>query len=101
MVMRSLGQEPTKAELHVIINGVDADKNGTIDFPDFLILIAGRMQDCFLETELLEAFEVFDRDGFVSRDDLMHVMCNLGESMTDGRQMLIKMAVSTTKSLSK
>ena len=39
-VMRSLGQNPTEAELADMINEVDADGNGTIDFPEFLSLMA-------------------------------------------------------------
>jgi Ca2+-binding EF-hand superfamily protein len=31
--MRSLGQTPSEAELQDMINEVDADNNGTIDFP--------------------------------------------------------------------
>ena len=38
-VMRSLGQNPTEAELADMINEVDADGNGTIDFPEFLTMI--------------------------------------------------------------
>lgn len=39
-VMRSLGQNPTEAELQDMINDVDADGNGTIDFPEFLTMMA-------------------------------------------------------------
>ena len=42
--MRSLGQNPTEAELQEMINEVDADGNGTIDFPEFLNLMARKMK---------------------------------------------------------
>jgi calmodulin len=34
--MRSLGQNPSESELQDMINEVDADNNGTIDFPGTL-----------------------------------------------------------------
>jgi len=37
-VMRSLGQNPTEAELKEIIDEFDADGNGYIDFEEFLSL---------------------------------------------------------------
>ena len=84
-VMRSLGQNPTEAELQDMINEVDADGNGTIDFPEFLNLMARKMQDTDSEEELKEAFKVFDKDGngFISAAELRHVMTNLGEKLTD------------------
>ena len=52
--MRSLGQNPTEAELQDMINEVDADGNGTIDFPEFLTMMARKMKDTdryvFLDT---------------------------------------------------
>ena len=62
-VMRSLGQNPTEAELQDMINEVDADGNGTIDFPEFLTMMARKMKDTDSEEEILEAFKVFDKDG--------------------------------------
>ncbi|KAF1889753.1 hypothetical protein Lal_00025081 [Lupinus albus] len=84
-VMRSLGQNPTEAELQDMINEVDADGNGTIDFPEFLNLMARKMKDTDSEEELKEAFRVFDKDqnGFISAAELRHVMTNLGEKLTD------------------
>ncbi|KAK4784016.1 hypothetical protein SAY86_018384 [Trapa natans] len=84
-VMRSLGQNPTEAELQDMINEVDADGNGTIDFPEFLSLMARKMKDTDSEEELKEAFRVFDKDqnGFISAAELRHVMTNLGEKLTD------------------
>ena len=84
-VMRSLGQNPTEAELADMINEVDADGNGTIDFPEFLTMMARKMKDTDSEEEILEAFKVFDKDGngFISAAELRHIMTNLGEKLTD------------------
>ncbi|KAM3503663.1 hypothetical protein MY10362_004062 [Beauveria mimosiformis] len=73
-VMRSLGQNPSESELQDMINEVDADNNGTIDFPD-----------TDSEEEIMEAFKVFDRDnnGFISAAELRHVMTSIGEKLTD------------------
>merc|ERR1711970_1216464 len=59
--------------------------NGTIDFPEFLSLMARKMKDTDTEEELIEAFKVFDRNGngFISAAELRHVMTNLGEKLTD------------------
>ena len=74
-VMRSLGQNPTEAELQDMINEVDVDGNGTIDFPEFLSLMARKMKDTDTEEELIEAFKVFDRDGngLISAAELRYV----------------------------
>merc|ERR1712010_64440 len=84
-VMRSLGQNPSESELQDMINEVDADNNGTIDFPEFLTMMARKMKDTDSEEEIKEAFRVFDKDGngFISAAELRHVMTNLGEKLTD------------------
>merc|ERR1711979_144430 len=84
-VMRSLGQNPTEAELQDMINEVDADGNGIVDFPEFLSLMSRKTKDTDTEEELVEAFKVFDRDGsgMISAAEMRHVMTNLGEKLTD------------------
>ena len=81
--MRSLGQNPTESELQDMINEVDADGNGTIDFPEFLSMMARKMRDTDSEEEIKEAFKVFDRDnnGFISAAELKHVMISIGEPL--------------------
>nr|ABF21068.1 calcium sensor cameleon lynD3cpv [synthetic construct] len=83
--LRSLGQNPTEAELQDMINEVDADGNGTIYFPEFLTMMARKMKDTDSEEEIREAFRVFDKDGngYISAAELRHVMTNLGEKLTD------------------
>ncbi|KAJ0959839.1 hypothetical protein J5N97_000462 [Dioscorea zingiberensis] len=74
-----------REELQDMINEVDADQNGTIDFPEFLNLMANKMKETDAEEELKEAFKVFDKDqnGYISANELRHVMINLGEKLTD------------------
>lgn len=81
LVMRSLGQNPTEAELQDMINEVDADGNGEIDFPEFLTMMARKMKDTDSEEEIKEAFKVFDKngDGKISAAELRHVMTSIGE----------------------
>ncbi|GFR92474.1 calmodulin [Elysia marginata] len=85
VVMRSLGQNPTEAELRDMVNEVDADGNGTIEFTEFLTMMAKKMKESDTEEEIRDAFRVFDKDGngFISAAELRHVMTNLGEKLTD------------------
>ena len=84
-VMRSMGQTPTDAELQQMINEVDADGNGTIDFAEFVTLMARKMKNADKDAEIREAFNVFDRngDGKISADELRQIMARLGENLSD------------------
>ncbi|KAF5185989.1 calmodulin-like [Thalictrum thalictroides] len=85
-VIRSLDQHPTEEDvLKQMISEVDVNRNGTIEFGEFLSLMARKMKEVDAEEELTEAFRVFDKDqnGFISAIELRHVMLNLGESLTD------------------
>ncbi|XP_041016591.1 calmodulin-like protein 11 [Juglans microcarpa x Juglans regia] len=83
--IRSLDQNPTQEELQTMINEVDVDGNGTIEFGEFLNLMARKMKENEAEGELKEAFKVFDQDqdGYISPNELRHVMINLEERLTD------------------
>ncbi|KAH7529298.1 hypothetical protein FEM48_Zijuj05G0169700 [Ziziphus jujuba var. spinosa] len=57
-VMRSLGQNPTEAELQDMINEVDADQNGTIDFSEFLNLMARKMKASLISACMFQDLSV-------------------------------------------
>ncbi|XP_045151065.1 neo-calmodulin-like [Echinops telfairi] len=92
--MRSLGQDPTEAEIQDMISKVDADGNGPIDFPEFLTMMTRKMEDTDSEREIREAFRVFDKNcnGYICETELRHVMTNLGEKLTDEVDEMIREA---------
>jgi calmodulin len=86
-VIRSLGQNPTEGELVDLLNEIDPDGKRTIDFPEFLSIMAGRcrMKETDFEEEILEAFKVFDKEGtgFISPSMMRYVVSSLGVSQEE------------------
>ena len=74
--MRSLGQNLSEAEIKEMIDIVDEDKNGTIDFQEFLHLMARKMKLIRKEEELLDAINILDKDrnGKISKYELRYYL---------------------------
>ncbi|PIA45098.1 hypothetical protein AQUCO_01700557v1 [Aquilegia coerulea] len=62
-VIRSLDQNPTEEELLDMINEVDVDGNGTIEFEEFLNLMAKKMKVCITSLVLDKSCVVLMRIG--------------------------------------
>lgn len=79
-MMRSLGQNPTEGELRDMINEVDEDGNGTIEFEEFRIMMERKTRGTDPLEELRMAFKLFDKDnsGTISTNELRDVMRSLG-----------------------
>ena len=73
--MKTLGQSPTEEELQDMINEVDTDGNGTIEFDEFYKMMVNKRQGVDEDAELRQAFKVFDKDGNgkISKDELRDV----------------------------
>ena len=56
-----MGQEFSAKELEDMVESVDIDGDGVIDFTEFLGLMAGRMKEPEKKDEYANAFKVFDR----------------------------------------
>eukprot|EP00092_Neocalanus_flemingeri_P068445 GFUD01083663.1.p1 GENE.GFUD01083663.1~~GFUD01083663.1.p1 ORF type:complete len:150 (-),score=49.87 GFUD01083663.1:52-501(-) len=82
-IMRSMGQNPSEAEIQDMVNQVDKDGTGMIDFPEFLMMMSLKADYEDAEDEIREAFQVFDGDGngFINRNELACVMTNLGVAL--------------------
>ncbi|OSX80716.1 hypothetical protein BU14_0033s0060 [Porphyra umbilicalis] len=85
VVMKGMGQNPTDTELQQMINEVDADGNGKIDFAEFVTLMARKMNNTDKDSEIFEAFKVFDKDGSgkIDATELRNIMMSLGENLSD------------------
>jgi len=72
--MRSLGQDPSPIELKELIEEVDVDRSGSIDFEEFKALIIAREGD--RQSRLKLAFSVFDKDnsGRITAEEMHGVM---------------------------
>ena len=61
-VMGRMGMQPTDAQLKELIESVDFDNNGKIEFEEFATLMARRMLISDGDYELKQAFKIFDAD---------------------------------------
>ena len=75
--MRAMGQNPTEDELLNLVMEVDLDGNGTIEFPEFLEMMKAKAAEVDQESDLREAFKIFDRDrdGYIDMKELKRVNC--------------------------
>ncbi|KAL5195951.1 Calmodulin-like protein 8 [Glycine soja] len=85
--LRTLNQNnPRKEELQIMMNEVDMNGSGTIEFGQFLNLMARKMKkQSEAEEELKEAFKLFDKDqdGYISPTELLSAMRNIGVKITE------------------
>ncbi|XP_074639276.1 neo-calmodulin-like isoform X1 [Acropora palmata] len=84
-VMRSLGENPREEDLQMMINSVDIDGNGQMDFEEFVKLMVAKNQFSFNEEEAMEAFRIFDRDdrGFIMSTELRKIFQSMEDKISD------------------
>jgi calmodulin len=84
-IMISLFQDPSEAELKEMVQEVDEDGNGEIDFDEFLSLMVSKNSQLDSMGEMKEAFKIFDRDGkgYISIEGIKEVFHHIGQMITD------------------
>ena len=80
-VLRSLGQNPTEAELKDMIKEADTTSSGTLDFQEFRTMMKKKN---ITEREIREAFRAYDKDGngLISPAELKQTMTEMGGECT-------------------
>lgn len=84
-VMKNLGHNLKPEQLQECIEAVDGDGSGTVDFDEFLALMAKKTKEAEDEMELREAFRVFDTKnlGVIDVSDLKLIFKTLDPDMPD------------------
>merc|ERR1712137_1166680 len=85
IAMRALGFEPKQEEIDKMVRDVDDDGSGSVDYPEFLEMMAHKILNRDPVEEINKAFELFDGDntGRVTFKNLKRVAKELGERLTD------------------
>eukprot|EP01071_Lankesteria_metandrocarpae_P008096 Lankesteria_metandrocarpae@DN4865_c2_g1_i2.p1 len=76
-----LDEETIEAEVETVLNSIDFDKNGFIEYSEFVTVAIDR-KVLLSETRLRKAFALFDRDGSgkISSDELMNIFVDMGNA---------------------
>merc|ERR1712205_37105 len=85
VAMQALGFAPTTAEISKMVSDLDIDGNATIEFPEFVEMMEGKMSEKDQVEEMRKAFRLYDTDGTgkIRFKDLKRVATELGEAMGD------------------
>lgn len=79
-----MGEEYTEQDIQEMLNEISADGSPSIDFNEFLSLMAQRTFQAETDEEIIEAFKVFDSDGsgYISTAELEQMMMTFGQQFS-------------------
>ena len=95
ILMRSLGQNFSNAELKEITIQIEVKGNSSVEFHEFLDVMARNRKEQDDQEKLIKAFKYFDREnkGTIDFENFKHVLVNVAEKLDDTeRDALIEVA---------
>ncbi|CAO2826901.1 unnamed protein product [Amaranthus hypochondriacus] len=85
-LLRSLGLKPSGKQLEIMLTSMDSNGNGSIEFDELVSAIMPEMKEQILinQSQLLEVFNIFDRDGngVITAAELAGAMAKMGQPLT-------------------
>ncbi|KAN0006974.1 hypothetical protein ACTFIV_005401 [Dictyostelium citrinum] len=94
--LRWLGQNPSQSEINEILREYGSNNQMTVD--GLFNYLGRKVVDDFDEKEIIEAFQVFDKDGkgMIGASDLRHILTNLGERLPEEQvEEMLRQAVGS------
>ena len=86
-VLRSVGLNPTQAEVEKVMKEIDPNGNKRISFEEFVpvVLSLRSRKHKYGQDVFIDSLRVFDSDGLgmISSGELRHVLTSLGERLRD------------------
>ena len=91
--LQSLGKNVSKKEVKEMMEKVDTDKSGSIEFNEFATLFRENLGESgdYNEEDLMDAFKTFDDDGSgqISVDELKKALMSFGEKLSEEEAKLM------------
>lgn len=85
-VLKNLGQNVSAEEAKNIMQELDQDNSGMIDFPEFVSYMKKTkvIEEVDDEDAVIKAFMTFDKDkkGTITCQEFRYILCNLGDRFT-------------------
>jgi calmodulin len=87
--MDTLGIDATPEEIDLMINEIDQDSNGEIDFEEFVAVMSRKVNASYSSDQVKNAFKVFETgapNGYIKIDTLLKSLTTYGtEKLTDAQ----------------
>jgi calmodulin len=83
MLMNTLGIDTSPEEIECMIEELDEDSNGEIDFDEFVAVMGRKVSTSFTATQVKASFKVFQggaEDGKISVESLLSALTNFGST---------------------
>eukprot|EP00419_Tripos_fusus_P000350 CAMPEP_0172671868 /NCGR_PEP_ID=MMETSP1074-20121228/11186_1 /TAXON_ID=2916 /ORGANISM="Ceratium fusus, Strain PA161109" /LENGTH=440 /DNA_ID=CAMNT_0013488981 /DNA_START=71 /DNA_END=1393 /DNA_ORIENTATION=+ len=86
-VLRRMGQNVSEEEAKALVRELDKDNSGCIKFKEFAQYMAPKLKPSHTNEELIEAFDVIDRDdsGFITTNELLMMLWGIGQRMDESQ----------------
>jgi calmodulin len=93
-LMTTLGLKPSQEELNAMVDEIDSDGNGEIDFDEFVNVMSRKVNTSYTPAQVKAAFKVFEKEapnGFVTMAALEQALTTYGTeklSLSDAQELL-------------